>query len=139
MRRRVQGFTLIELMIVVAIVAILAAIAYPSYQDYVRRGKRSAAESALMDLAAKQQAYLVDRREFAAATADLGFAPPSEIAGDFAFGVNADNAASPPTFSVTATPASSLMLGDHSCGMSAGTPLSIDQGGKKSPAACWQR
>jgi len=38
MRRQV-GFTLIEVMVVVAIVAILAAVAYPSYGDYVRRGK----------------------------------------------------------------------------------------------------
>lgn len=136
------GFTLIELMIVVAVVAILTAIAYPSYQDYVRRGKRSAAESALMDLAAKQQAYLVDRRQFASgatALTDLGFTVPPEIASDFAFAVtNVVMTATPPTFSVTATPISTLMLGD-SCGISAATPLTLDQAGTKSPAACWRR
>ena len=47
-QRRQQGFTLIEVMIVVAIVGILSAIAYPSYTEYIRRGHRADARAGLL-------------------------------------------------------------------------------------------
>jgi type IV pilus assembly protein PilE len=48
MKRQHQGFTLIELMIVVAIVGILSAIALPSYNEYIRRGHRADARAGLL-------------------------------------------------------------------------------------------
>jgi len=46
-----RGFTLIELMVVVAVVAILAAVAYPSYQDQVRKSRRGQAKAELVEYA----------------------------------------------------------------------------------------
>lgn len=53
--QRSSGFTLIEIMIVVAIAGILAALAWPSYQDGVRRSNRAEAKTELMDLAQRLQ------------------------------------------------------------------------------------
>jgi len=57
MKRAQSGFTLIELMIVVAIIGILAAIAYPSYDEYVKRGNRTEGQALLSDASARQERY----------------------------------------------------------------------------------
>lgn len=54
---RVSGFTLIELMVVIAIVGILAVIAMPSYQQYVLRSHRTTAVNALLDMGSREARY----------------------------------------------------------------------------------
>lgn len=63
-----DGFTLIELMIVVAIVGVLAAIAYPSYTQYTIRTKRTDAQSEMMYIAQRMQAYKITNSTYAGAT-----------------------------------------------------------------------
>lgn len=59
-----RGFTLLELMVVIAIVAVLAAVALPAYGDYVRRGQLPEAFAGLADLRVKLEQYYQDNRQY---------------------------------------------------------------------------
>jgi type IV pilus assembly protein PilE len=62
--RQNSGFTLLELMIVVAVIGILGAIAYPSYSDHVRRGKLAEALATLGDTRTKMEQFFLDNRTY---------------------------------------------------------------------------
>lgn len=70
MPRRHRGFTLIEVMIVVAIVAILAAIAYPSYNESVRKSRRAEARAQLLEVAQYMQRFYSQNDSFNRAIGD---------------------------------------------------------------------
>ena len=64
-RRMQQGFTLMELMIVVAIVGILAAVALPSYRSYIARAARVEAQTELLELASLQEKIFLNSANYA--------------------------------------------------------------------------
>jgi type IV pilus assembly protein PilE len=72
-----KGFTLVELMIVVAIIGILAAIVVPSYTDYVKRGKAAEATAALADLKSRMEQCFQDKKDYTNATCAAICATPA--------------------------------------------------------------
>jgi type IV pilus assembly protein PilE len=80
MARMQRGFTLIEIMIVVAIVAILAAIAVPSYNDYVTRSRIVEATAGLADARNKMEQFFQDNRAYPAGCVVQPTAPgPTQV------------------------------------------------------------
>jgi len=72
-----NGFTLIELMIVLAIIAILAAIAYPSYQDHIQRTRRADAMGTLLGMAGAMERYYTERNSYVGTAAGTAPSPPA--------------------------------------------------------------
>lgn len=99
--RSQRGFTLIEIMIVVAIVAILAAVAYPSYTDYVLRSHRSEGQALLADAAARQERYFVQNNTYADTTTKLGYGSANSANGYYQLSISG---ASTSDYTLTATP-----------------------------------
>lgn len=137
--RRVGGFTLVELMVVVVIVAVLATIALASYSWATTRARRAAVQSHMQDIASRQEQLLLDARAYAGSAASPGLPPlPEEVNGHYTVAVTADNAATPPSFLITATPAGSQASSDTRC-----ATLTLDQAGTRTEsgsgtvADCW--
>lgn len=116
-----RGFTLIELMIVVAVIAVLAAISYPSYRDHVIKTRRAAAAACMMEAAQFMERYYTTNMTYSGATMPtLGCL--ADTSRFYTIGLSA--AATATAFTMRAVPTSTQ--NDSKCGT-----ISIDQKGTK--------
>ena len=135
--RRVRGFTLIELMVVVSMIAILAALAVPAYQDYVRKARRADAKR---DLTALQLAQERWRANNVAYTTTLVGTPGLDwrvttTEGYYTLNITAANAT---TYNITAAPVAGKSQAKDSCGT-----FAVDQNGPNTTGSyakdvCWR-
>lgn len=131
MNNQNRGFTLLELMIVIAIVGILAAIALPAYTQYVIRANRNAAMAQMVELANREQQYFLATRAYAnkATLISNGYALPTEVAARYTWDVTVGSG-TVPTYTITFT-GTDVQASDGA--------LTLDQAGTKTPADKWKR
>ena len=133
--KRIKGFTVIELMIVLIIVAILVALAYPSYVQYVRKAKRGEAQQLLLNWSINQEIWRSNNPSYedAPASGTPGAPTPSHDHYDFT------GIAGTTTYTLTAEAKSGDdQENDKTKDGTTICTLTLNQNGVKEPAACWE-
>jgi type IV pilus assembly protein PilE len=139
--KRVKGFTLIEVMIVVVIIGIIAAIGYPSYQEHVRKARRADAQTSLLELSQFMERYYTSNGRYLKAdntAPDLPFTEAPKDGGTKVYDLSFTDTPTANAYTLRAVPKGSMS--SDLCGT-----LTISNTGAKGQKAgataeqCWRR
>jgi type IV pilus assembly protein PilE len=146
MRKRMQGFSLMELLIVVVVIGILASIAVPSYRRYVMRTHRTDATAALLRIQSAQEKFFLQNNQYAG---DLIAAPPAglgmvNVTEGGKYTLNIVPGGGPPVmaYRAIATPAGGQQQDTRCQSFSIneiGVRAATDGGGADTSRECWGR
>ena len=131
MKQDAKGFSLIELMIIVAIIGVLTAIAFPSYNNYIMQSRRSDAVAMLLQVMQQQERYFTERLSYTTDLTQLGYTLP----------VRSDGENYEITASTCATGAISqcvLLTATALGGQAADGNLTINSRGARTPVGFWR-
>lgn len=143
-----KGFTLIELMIVLAVIAIIAAIAIPSYNSSVVKSKRAIGKGELLQVLSRQEQFFVNNKGYATTLTALGYAANPYFINDQGdqltaaagsiYQISLAAGATTAAFTLQATPQNS-QESDTQCGTLriSNTGLKTITGGTATAAQCW--
>lgn len=140
-----RGFTLIELMVVVAIVAILASVALPSYFSYIARSSRADAKTALLMNVQFLERNFTEANRYHQDSAGVAIVLPhtqSPTTGSAAYTIALDPSTNATTFLVTATPVAGGPMDGDACGAFSINHLgqkTVGGGATLDAATCWNR
>ena len=109
--RRSAGFSLLELMIVVAIIGILAGVGLPMYGQYQVRAHRSSAHQYMMQLANKEEQYVMDARQYTNSVTTL-LGALTAAPNRYTFTIDIATCTPQPCYVITATPTVSAQTAD---------------------------
>ena len=140
-RTSVGGFTLIELMIVVAIIGIIAAIAIPNYTDYIKRANINEAVAGLSDLRLKMEQRYQDNRFYnadgSAGDTTCGGVTPSGTAKSFTFACTSSNSGQAYVWTATGTSSMAGFVYTVDQAGTRGTTISGVSDWDGTSASCW--
>lgn len=137
--KKSNGFTLIELMVVVVIVGILAAIALSNYQSYVLKSHRTAAINAIMDLGSREARYYTTNNNYTASMLALGYSAdpmPATDVNNHYYDLSVQSATAS-TFTLRAVPVGNQV--NDTCGTYTYTDLGVKGITTGTLSDCWKQ